>query len=131
MGDPVRVVSVLATVDVNVPTTVETVIATVSGISTRDQSEQVVITAIVQFLTGAATTAVTLRVRRGVDTTGVLVGEANPIAAAAAAAVGLAVAARDNPGYVAGQSYVITAQQTAATAAGTAQQSGVTALVGG
>jgi len=70
---------------------------------------------------GATGTAVTLRLRRGADQTGILLATFGPVALAAAARTVLGVQWRDTQNVdVAGQQYVLTMQQTGATVNGTA-----------
>lgn len=119
-----------AVADVAVTLQVETVILTIPGVTTRDKSEQVSLTATALVTAGAGTTAITARLRRGADATGVLVGEGNAQTAAAGNTVGVTIDAVDTPGEVAGQSYVLTLQQTAATGNGTSLYSAGAAIVG-
>lgn len=105
--------------DVPVVTTTETVVMTLPAISTA-VGNSVAICANFTFTTGTGTTAVTIRVRRGTTITDTLVGEANPLNYAAAVTRDLSFSVVDNPGELAGQPYVVTIQQTAATANGTA-----------
>ena len=110
--------SVQVTADTTITTTAETVLATLSGVSTPRPGLKVVLTGFAQITTGGSTTALTFRVRRGTAITDPLVGEANPeqIEAAAGSTEGHTVVFEDTPGEVAGQSYVLTAQATAAAA---------------
>lgn len=126
-----RVITAIVTADV--PTTLnnETVVATLAGISTVDATEQVTLDAIAQFTLGTTATAVTPRIRRGVDTTGPIVGEGNPVQGAAGNTVAVGLLERDVPGAVAGQSYVLTMQQTAATGNGSSLHSALSATIGG
>lgn len=117
-------------VGANVPNVTETVVATISGVTLPRAGMPVAITYAGTLLTGATTTGVTVRCRRGVDATGTLVGTAETPNVAAAAPVDLAGAYVDQPGELANASYVITVQQTAATAAGTSQAAVAIALVG-
>lgn len=113
------------TTDVNIPTTTETVIATLSGVSTYAPGQPIEFTGWVQLLIGASTTAITMRVRQGVDATGTLVGEANPvqISSAAGSTEEHEIQTRLTPsGEIANGTFVLTVQQTAATGAGTASQ---------
>ena len=57
----------------NIPAVTETVVATVSGVTLPRAGLSVALSYIGALLTGAGTTAVTIRCRRGVDTTGVIV----------------------------------------------------------
>lgn len=113
--------------DTTLVTTAETVVATVGGIVTP-RAVTLVIKGWAQLTTGAATTAVTPRVRRGIDATGTLVGEGNPVTLGAAAGstedfeIDVVDPARD----VSGDSYVLTLQQTAATGNGSCLQAQLT-----
>lgn len=108
-------------------TTTETVIAQLSGVSTDRADAIVNLEAVAQVTWGTGTTAATLRVRRGVDATGTLVGSAVAEGMAAGATDDMELQVQDQPGEVAGQSYVLTVQQTGASANGTAQQSSLAA----
>ena len=96
----------------------ETVCATMAGVSTDNAGATIVLDGTVDLTTGTGTTAITLRIRRGVDATGVLVGVAEVPPIAASTRGTFAIQAVDQPGEVAGQSYVLTAQQTGGTGAG-------------
>lgn len=123
--------SVNPTADVNVPTTTETVVATLSGVTLPRSGMVVQLSGWVELTAGTATTAVTPRIRRGVDATGTLVGEANPLAGGvvAGSATPWDVAGNDTPGDLANGTYVLTVQQTAATGAGTALTSFLQAII--
>lgn len=114
--------------DDTLTTTAETVIATLSGVNTPRKTT-VTLKGWLQLTTGAATTAVTLRIRRGTTITGTLIDEANPvtIGAAAGGTEQFDITATDEGVDLAGASYVLTAQQTAATGNGTALQGALTA----
>lgn len=114
----------------NVPTTTETVIATIGGVTLPRAGLPVALSCAGSMIIGATTTAVTLRCRRGVDATGTLVQAAEVPTAIAGNQAVLAGAWVDTPGELANGSYVITVQQTAATANGTDVQLAATALVG-
>lgn len=103
-----------------VTTTTETVVATSLPVSTRGASEQVTITGWVDFTSGTGATALTLRVRRGTGITGTLVSNANAQTVTAGNTLDYDLVVVDTPGEVAGQQYVLTVQQTAATGNGTA-----------
>lgn len=119
------------TADTVITTTVETVVATLSGVSTPRSGVKVVLAGMCQVTSGGSTTALTPRIRRGTDATGVLVGEGNPLplATAAGSTEELAIQCEDTPGEVAGQSYVLTVQQTGAIANGSAIYADITATV--
>lgn len=110
----------VATADTTVTTTTETVAVTVPGVSTPKPGVRVQVKGTLQVTTGGSTTGLTIRVRRGTAITDTLVGEANvtQVAAAAGSTEELTIMCEDTPGDVAGQSYVVTIQQTAAAANG-------------
>lgn len=114
----------------NIPAVTETVVATVSGVTLPRAGLSVALSYIGALLTGAGTTAVTIRCRRGVDTTGVIVPTSAAPTETAAATAELAGGWVDTPGELANASYVITLQQTAAGAAGTSVAAFLQALVG-
>lgn len=123
--------STLVTTDTPLVTTAETVVATLSGVSTPRPGIKVVISGWCQVTTGTATTALTPRIRRGTAITDTLVGEANAdqVQAAAGSTENADIMVEDSPGEVAGQSYVLTIQQTAATGNGSCIQASLTADV--
>jgi hypothetical protein len=106
-----------------VTTTTETVVLTLPSISTANAGETVEISGAVDFTAGTAATFVTPRVRRGTGITGTVVGDADPITVTAGATSQVTFSVADNPGEVAGQPYVLTLQQTAATGNGSALHS--------
>jgi len=119
-----RKFTTLVTADVTLATTTETVIATLSGVSTNQPGQTVVFEGDCTLTTGTATTAVTLRVRRD-SLTGALVGETVPDAVSAAAGsveTHQIVVGDSTLGEFTGATFVLTAQQTAATANGTVSQ---------
>lgn len=118
------------TANTTITTTTETVVATVPGLSTRDGGETVSLVGTVQVTIGTTGSALTPRLRRGTTATDTLVGEGNPVSATAGDTVTVTIQADDVPGEVAGQSYVLTVQQTAATGNGSALFAAVEALVG-
>lgn len=126
----VTVKNAQATADVALVTTAETVVLTIPGVTTRDKSEQVTLLATSVVTAGVGATALTPRLRRGVDATGTLIGEGNAQTAAAGSTYAVAIDGVDTPGEVAGQSYVLTVQQAAATGNGTALASAGAAIVG-
>lgn len=109
--------------DVAITTTTETVVATLSNVSTP-RAVSVALKGWMQVTTGAGTTALTPRVRRGTTITGTLIGEANPVqvAAAAGSTEELEVAVVDSGADLAAASYVLTVQATGATADATKLQ---------
>lgn len=115
--------------NVTVTTTTETVVVTLTGVSMPSGDGRVRLSGFVQMTLGTATTTVTVRVRRGTTTAGTLVGEGNPIAIPSAAGTDAAFTTdvEDTPGEVAGQSYVLTVEQAAATGNGTVLQAALEA----
>ncbi|MGH7743510.1 MAG: hypothetical protein ACREQ5_01630 [Candidatus Dormibacteria bacterium] len=115
---------------VTLVTTNETVVATVANLCTQRRGQQIYIGFTGSVTVGTAGTAVVLRLRRGTTAAGIPVGNAVTVLAAAAAEPSVAAGWNDFPGDVAGQSYVVTAQQTAATGNGTFNQSATNAVIG-
>lgn len=102
-------------------TTAETAVVTTPASDLPLQTDKgVKISGVLIFTTGAAATAVTIRVRQGVGTAGTVIGPATAIPATASATQPpFAFCVYDpNPGT--NQQYTVTAQQTAATGNGTA-----------
>lgn len=114
--------------DVPLPAATETVVAAIAGLSTDGNADRIEVHGWAQCSDAAGVTNLTARVRRGVDTTGVLVGEANPIAAAASQVVQVDIDVIDAPGDVAGQGYVLTV--TATGGASSAQQGELSTTIG-
>lgn len=106
----------------NIPTTTETIVAQLDGVTTDGASRRVELNGLVDLTTGAGTTAVVLRIRRGTTITGTVVGTADTdtIIGAAGSTDPYAIQEIDTPGDVNNLSYVLTVQQTGATGAGTA-----------
>lgn len=122
-----------ATFVVNVAVTTTTEISVVtSGPATAPRATvNVCVLAWAQLTTGAATTTVTPRIRRGTAATGTLVGEgtAVTIGAAAGSTEQYWVMACEDRSNVASVDYNLTLQQASATADGTALQGGILVLV--
>lgn len=119
---------VAATTNVTMTTTNETVVATISGITTG-RARDIAIQGFAQITTGGGTTALTPRIRRGTTIAGTLVGEGNPlqVAAAAGSTEDVEISVVDTGQDVQGQSYVLTVQQTGAAADGTSLQATLSA----
>jgi|ERR687897_205630 hypothetical protein len=117
--------------NVNVTTTNETVVCTLPGVSTGRKST-VFLEGWLQFTTGANTTALTARIRRGTTIAGTLVCEATAqeLAAAAGGDEEISINGEDPGVDLSGATYVLTIQATAASADGTALQSKLEASVG-
>jgi hypothetical protein len=108
------------TTDTTLVTTAETVVATLAGVSLPRAGHSVDLEGHVTLATGTATTGLTLRVRRD-GLTGALVGETTPdaVEAAAGSVETHDITATDAaPGELANATYVLTAQQVAATGNG-------------
>lgn len=110
----------------------ETVIAQVQNVSNYAAGTRVHVRGWANITPGATTSALTFRLRRGVDATGTLVGVASN--EGAGFTVGQAddwtVEGQENPAEIAGASYVLTVQQTAGTAGATVNAVELTATVG-
>lgn len=110
----------------------ETVIAQVQNVSNYAAGNRVHLRGWCNITPGATTSALTFRLRRGVDATGVLIGQ--PSVEGAGFTVGQAddwsVEAQETPPEIAGASYVLTVQQTAGTAGATVNAVELTATVG-
>lgn len=109
------------TVDTPLVTTAETILATLTGVSTP-RRQQVRLRGWAQITTGTNTTGLTLRIRRGSAITDLLISEANPIqlAAAAGSTEDVEIEAVDNGVDLAAATYILTAVQVAATTNGSA-----------
>lgn len=116
--------SSLVTADTTLVTTAETVIATISGVSTRGPGSKVTLVGNFAILLGTNTTAITPRWRRGTDATGVLIGEANAVQidTAAGSTEEHTYSVEDSPGELVNATYVLTVAQTGASANGTVPQ---------
>jgi hypothetical protein len=122
---PLQEHALSTTVNVTVPTTTETIIATTPPINTYSDSDIVGLVLWGQMTFGTGATGVTVRCRRGTTVSGALVGSANAISATGGNTNQVPLHVTDQPGLVAGQQYVYTVQQTAATGNGTVLQNKV------
>lgn len=102
-------------------TTAETVVATLAGVTTG-RRQDVRLRGWVELTTGANTTAVTPRIRRGTSASGTLIGEGNPrqVAAVAGSTEELDIEAVDPSADLSDATYVLTLEQTGASANGSA-----------
>lgn len=119
------------TADTALVTTDETVIATLSGVSTNQPGQTVAFEGSSTLTTGANATGVTLRVRQDA-LTGTVVGEAvaDVIVAAVGAVESHTINVADTGlGEFSGKTFVLTAQQVAATANGSVTQASLRAEV--
>lgn len=105
--------------DTPVVTTAETIVATLTGVGTPRRCN-VTLAGRVDFTVGTAATAVTLRIRRGTAITDTLIGEATPeqLTSAAGSTESHEVEGLDAGVDLAGATYILTVQQTAATGNG-------------
>lgn len=106
---------------VNVPTTTETVLATIGPFNENegaDWSQGITFDGNINLTPGTATTSATVRIRRG-GLTGTLIGVAQSQGVTAAVPANIPIAELDPTLIQVGVSYVVTIQQTAATANGT------------
>lgn len=101
-------------------TNAETVALILAGGVSVPAGSVVILEAFAALTTGAGTTAVTARLRRGATTGGTLVGQAASVQVGAALPTSLGLQVGDTPGEVAGQSYCLTLQQTGGTGNGSA-----------
>jgi len=120
-----------ATTDVTITTTTEAVAVSSGAVPFPRASGQVLVSGWAQVTTGAGTTALTPRIRRGTAITGTLVGEANAeqVKAAAGSTEPVFAMAREDRANEGTVEYSLTVQQTGATGNGTILQSGITVLV--
>jgi hypothetical protein len=110
-------------------TTAETVVATLSGITTPGTSGRVSLTGTFQLEVGTAGASLVMRIRRGTTTSGTLVGASDTVTVTAGQTQDFAHAATDFPGEVAGASYVLTAAVGSATGNSTVKFATLTADV--
>jgi len=130
VGQGLPVVTASATcpaAGVTLTTTTETALVTTPGIATLG-ARTISIQSVAQITSGTAATAITLRVRRGSGTGGTSVGTPAALTVTAGNTAVLAYGFDDTPGESAGLQYTVTAQQTAATANGTAVSCELTVL---
>ena len=107
----------------------ETVVCTLSGLTTR-AGDAVDIEGTLQVLGGTSGTDIRCRVRRGVDTTGALVGNIWRMDATGAINVNFSLNVTDFPPESQGLSYVLTVLNTGAAANGTAVLANLAAIWG-
>lgn len=107
-------------------TTAETVVATVSGVTTDSPDANVILEGAVEVTPGTSTTALVVKVKRGTTTGGTQVGKTvtQSVTAPNPGSVGIQVS--DIPGEGA-FSYVVTVAQTGAAANGTVDAATLTA----
>lgn len=107
---------------------VESIIATLAGISTDVGGANIILEGSIAFLLGATGTEVVVRIRRGTTTGGTEVAKGTFNALTAAKSYGLSIQCVDQPeGELASQSYVMTVENVGATTEGEATQASLTA----
>lgn len=119
---PGMTVSTEVTANTTLTTTSETVIATLTGVSTSGPGRTVRFQGFAKVTTGGSTTGLTLRIRRD-SVSGTIVDEDNvtQISTAAGSTEDHSISADDVlTGEIFNATYVLTAQQAAAAANGTA-----------
>ncbi len=97
----------------------ETVVATVPNVITSNIETQVLIEGTLNVLTGAGTTSMQVRCRRGTTIAGPQVGGTVAFGIGATSNGAVSFSFKDTPGEVHGQSYVITVVESSATTDGT------------
>ena len=120
-----------ATANVTLTTTTENVAVSSGPIVTPFETHRIVILAWGQLTTGAGTTTVTPRIRRGTAITGTLVGEANAeqVKAAAGSTETFVIMVSEDRANLESVEYSLTLQQAGATGDGTVLQSAILVLV--
>jgi hypothetical protein len=111
-------VSTEVTANTTITTTAETVVATLSGVSTSGPGRKIQLKGEAKITTGASTTALNLRIRRD-SLTGTVVDESNivQIEAAAGSTEDHDISCEDIPaGEIFNATYVLTVQGTASSA---------------
>ncbi len=118
---------VVSATNVTLVTTGETVIISSGPLKMPFQTARAIIKAWAQLTTGAATTTVTPRIRRGTAVGGTLVGEANAedVKAAAGSTEPFFIMASEARAGEESVEYSLTLQQAAATGNGTVLQAGI------
>jgi len=114
------------TADTSVVTTAETTAVVSDPITPATDGAEISIGGHINITTGAGTTSVVIRVRRGNGVSGTLVGETEPINLGAAVTDNAHFAVTDSPGAVAGQQYTASVVQTAASGNGTINNASIT-----
>jgi hypothetical protein len=106
---------------VSVPTTTETVLATIGPFNENQvtPSQGIAFDGNINLLAGTGATAATVRVRQGTGITGALVGVAQVQTVTAGNTVNIPIAELDPTLVQVGAQYSVTVQQTAATGNGT------------
>lgn len=122
----------VATVDVTVVGTTETVVITKTNVSTQNPNARVRLFGWCVVTPGTDATSVILTVRRGTGITGTIVGEiaTQTLVAGAAQQIMLDISVEDTPGEISGASYVMTVTQAGGVANGNCLTSALETIVG-
>lgn len=116
---------------VNVPTTTETVVGTTKSISTGYAGQIMLVQFTLEFTAGTGATSVIAKIERGSAAGGTAIRTSPSITVVAANIYNWTFVATDQlTGDVAGQVYVLTLTQAAATGNGTAQNAASAVTVG-
>ena len=129
MGVRFGSVSTIVNVGVLPATGAETVIMTTPPLTLPLDSAQIFLFWYFLGNTGASTTVLTWRLRRGTTTGGTLINSGNGVGVTAAVNATLSGCYNDTPGAVAGQQYSWTLQGTSTAGAGTFLEGCMTAMV--
>jgi len=112
---------------VSLTATDEIVVASISRVQTDNIHRRLLLSGVVEVNPGTAATSLTLRIRRD-SVSGTAIGTAVTVACTASTKISASIAATDEPGEVAGKTYVLTAQQGAASGNGTCDVALLSAL---
>lgn len=131
MADVREIEAVVETADTTVTTTTETAAATSPEVRVPARTGRVLVLAWAKLTTGAATTTVTPRLRRGSGTAGTAVGDATveAIKAAAGSSEVFSVFFTEDVDNVDTVQFTFTLQQAGATGNGTIVQAGIVVAV--
>lgn len=131
-GWPLQAASPVAS-GVSVVNATETVVATLSGVNNGGPSNRVILTGIVDLLTGTSTSAVRLSIRRGTTITDPLVGtqQTDTNIGVVGSTDPYTIVRADVPaGELANASYVLTVTQISGSANGTAVTAALSSVAG-
>ncbi len=129
MADLPRMGAVGVLADTTLVTTAETIVATTPPIPVPSSGGPVAVLGQADVSTGAGTTGVQYRIRRGTTLTSPLVGEGNTVAAAASSPIKHAHLVVDNDAGFDAVQYCLTVQLVAATGNGNVQAAALVAFL--
>jgi hypothetical protein len=112
---------------VSLTSTNEVVVATITGVQTNNIHRRLLLSGVVEVNPGTGATSLTLKIRRD-SVSGTAIGTAVTVACTASTKISASIAATDEPGEVAGKTYVLTAKQGAASGDGTCDVALLSAL---